>query len=84
MQPKQPTVPQEIDFPQYNMKCSGGNVILRGIFHVVLCFPLNFMLYRGNLYYFSNSPFCSDKGTLKAVLSALTMELQSKHSSLLL
>ena len=29
------TVPKEIDFPQYNMKCSGENVLLRGIFHVV-------------------------------------------------
>ena len=29
------TVPKEINFPQYNMKCSGKNVILRGIFHVV-------------------------------------------------
>ena len=29
------TVPKEIDFPRYNMKCSRENVILRGIFHVV-------------------------------------------------
>ena len=26
--------PKVIDFPRYNMKCSGENVILRGIFHV--------------------------------------------------
>ena len=30
------TVPKAIDFPRYNMKCSGGNEILRGIFYVVL------------------------------------------------
>ena len=29
------TVPKEIYFPRYNMKCSGENLILRGIFHVV-------------------------------------------------
>ena len=34
---------------------AGGNVILRGIFHVVSCFPLNFMLYHENLDYFSDS-----------------------------
>ena len=28
------TVPKEIDFLQYNMKCSGENMILRGIFHI--------------------------------------------------
>ena len=27
-------VPTEINFPRYNMKCSGGNVILCGIVHV--------------------------------------------------
>ena len=43
------TVPKEIDFPRYNMKCSGKNAILRGIFHVVSGFPLHFMLYHGNL-----------------------------------
>ena len=37
------------------MKCSGENVILRGIFHVVSRFPPHFMLYRGNFDYFSNS-----------------------------
>ena len=36
------------------MKCSGENVILRGIVHVVSGFPLHFMLYRGNLDCFSN------------------------------
>ena len=49
------TVPKLIDFPRYNMKCSGENAILRGIFHVVSCFPLHFMLYLGNLDYFSDS-----------------------------
>ena len=36
------------------MKCSGDNVILRGIVHVVSGFPLHFMFYRGNLDCFSN------------------------------
>ena len=49
------TVPKVIDFPRYNMKSSGQNVILRGIVHVVLHFPLHYMLYRGNLDCFSNS-----------------------------
>ena len=35
------TVPKVIDFPRYNMKCSGENVILRGIVHVVSGFPLH-------------------------------------------
>ena len=62
------TVPKKIDFPRYNMKCSGENAILRGIFHVVSCFPLHFMLYLGNLEYFSYSveevnlhQICSDE-----------------------
>ena len=46
------TVPKKIEFPEYNMKCSRENVILRGIFHVISCFPLHFWLYRGNLDYF--------------------------------
>ena len=29
------TVPKIIDFPRYNMKCSGENMILRGIVHVL-------------------------------------------------
>ena len=49
------TVPKEIDFPRYNMKCSGVNMILNGIFDVVSCFPLHIMLYRGNLDYFLDS-----------------------------
>ena len=36
------------------MKCSGENVILRGIVHVVSGFPLHFKLYGGNLDCFSN------------------------------
>ena len=48
------TVPKVIDFPRYNMKCSGENVILRGIVHVVSGFPLHFMFYSGNLDCFSN------------------------------
>ena len=49
------TVSKEIDFPRYNMKCRGEDVIpvLRGIFHVVSCFALHFiMLYRGNFLLF--------------------------------
>ena len=50
------TVPKEIDFPRYNMKFSGENmIVLRGIFHVVSCFPLHFMLYRGHVVCFYNS-----------------------------
>ena len=49
------TDPKEIDFPRFNMKCSGENVILRGIFQVVSGFPLHFMIYRENLDCFSNS-----------------------------
>ena len=36
------------------MKCSGENVILRGIVHEVSGFPLHFMFYRENLDCFSN------------------------------
>ena len=39
------TVRKVIDFPRYNTKCIGDNEILRGIFHVVYCFPLHFVLY---------------------------------------
>ena len=60
------TVPKVIDFPRYNMKCSGENVILRGIFHVVSCFPLHFMLYSGNLDYFSDSAPCCVTRSKKA------------------
>ena len=42
------TVTKEIDFPRCNMKCSRENVIQRGIFLVVSCFALHFMLYREN------------------------------------
>ena len=42
------------------MKCSGENMILREKVHVVSCFPLHFMLYRGNLDYFSDSVDISD------------------------
>ena len=34
------------------MKCSGENVTLRGIFHVVSGFPLHITLYHGNGDYF--------------------------------
>ena len=54
------TVPKEIYFPRYNMKCSGENLILRGKVHVISDFPLHvyFMLYRGNVDCFSNSLSC--------------------------
>ena len=55
------TVPKEIPFMRYNTKCSGENVILGGIVHLVSCFPLNFMLYRGNLDYLSDSVVFSSK-----------------------
>ena len=48
------TVPKVIHKPRYNMKCSGDNVILRGIVHVVSGFHPHFMFYRGNLDCFSN------------------------------
>ena len=34
------TVPKVIDFPRYKMKCSGENLILHGIFHVVSDFMI--------------------------------------------
>ena len=52
------TVLKVIDFPRYNMKCSGENVILRGIVHIVSGFPLHFMFYRGNFECFSNRVIC--------------------------
>ena len=39
------SAPKEIDFPLYNIKCSGGNVILRGIFHVVEVLSTTFVCY---------------------------------------
>ena len=50
------TVTKVIDFPRYNMKCSWEYVILRGIFHVVSPFHIHFMLHRGSLDYFWDSP----------------------------
>ena len=55
------TVPKEIPFMRYNTKCSGENVILGGIVHLISFFPLNFMLYRGNLDYLSDSVVFSSK-----------------------
>ena len=46
------TVKKKIHIPRYNIKCSGENVILCEIFHVVSSFPLHFMLFRGYLPYF--------------------------------
>ena len=50
------------------MKCSGENVILCGLFHVVSCFTLHFILYRGNLDYFSDSVY-SNKITGTIIIS---------------
>ena len=44
------TVPKVINFPQYNMKCSVENVILRGIFYVVSRFPLHFKWYIADIW----------------------------------
>ena len=49
------TVSKVFDFLRYDMKSSGENETLRGIFHVVSRFPLHFMIYRGNLDYFLDS-----------------------------
>ena len=41
------TVPKAIDFPRYSMKCTGENVILRGIFHVfhyISCYIANILI----------------------------------------
>ena len=46
------TVPKVIDFPRYYRKWSRENKILSGIFRVVSRFPIHFVLYLGNLYYF--------------------------------
>ena len=46
------TVPKVIDFSRYITKCSEENEILCGIFCAVSGFPLHFVLYLGNLYYF--------------------------------
>ena len=48
------TVPKEIVFSQYSMKCSGQIAILRKEVHEVSCFPLHFILYHGNLDCFSS------------------------------
>ena len=45
------TVTKVIDFPRYNMKCSGENAE----YFIVSRFPLLFKLYPGNLVCFSNS-----------------------------
>ena len=49
------TVPKVIDFPIYKTKSSGENEILCGILRVVSRFSLHFVLYLGNLSYFSDS-----------------------------
>ena len=48
-------VEKEIYFPRYNMKCSGENEILQGIFRVVSRVPQHFVLYVENFDYFFDS-----------------------------
>ena len=45
------TVPKEIVFPRYNMKCSWENVILRGIYYVVSRFSLHVILRKFGLFF---------------------------------
>ena len=75
------TVPKEIDFPCYTMKCSGENVILRVIFHVVSCFPLHFMLHRGHLDYFLDSE-CPPKYNETVLLNPYIVCLWKKYTFL--
>ena len=52
------TVPKVIHFSRYNMKCSGETRYYKEYFmqySYLYCFPLHFMLYRGNLDYFLDS-----------------------------
>ena len=52
------TVTKVVDFPRYNIKCCGENMILQYteyFMYVVSHFPIHFMLYRGNLDYFLDS-----------------------------
>ena len=60
------------------MKCSGENVILRGIFHVVSCFPLHLMLYRGNLDCFSNSEWCQFTGFFPTIIKRGHIKTENK------
>ena len=46
------TVPKEINFPRYNMKCGMKSEIQRRILCVISRFPLHFVLYFGNFDYF--------------------------------
>ena len=74
------TVPKEIDFPRYNMKCSGENVILRGIFRVLSCFPLHFLLYRGNFDCFSNR-VTGPHRNVRSIVIPKNAELSVMHKS---
>ena len=51
-----------------NMKCSGENVIICGIFSVGSCFSQHFMLYRGNFDCLSNSDSSLYSYMLRSVL----------------
>ena len=57
------------------MKCSGENVILRGIFHIHIIsrFPLHFMLYRGNLDYFLDGVYRQAGSSAKDRLNFLSL-----------
>ena len=60
---KKHTVPKEIHFSRYHMKCSGENVILRGIVHVVwVCFSVyttNLQQNVGARLYSEDSKYCA-------------------------
>ena len=49
------TVPKVIDFPRYNMKCSGDNVDTTRNISCSISFSSTFHVYRGNLDYFMDS-----------------------------
>ena len=76
------TSPMEIAFLQFNMKCSGENLILRRIFHLVSCFPLHFMLYLGNLGYFSDS-VCTPTISLPASQCTPSLNFSNVHQLLI-
>ena len=60
------------------MRCSGENVILRGIFHVLSCFPLHFMLYCGNLDYFLDSVLYGSISSLSFLVTDPESDLRLK------
>ena len=53
-------------------------MILRGIFHVLSCFPLHFMLYRGNLDYFLDSVLYGSISSLSFLVKDPESDLRLK------